>query len=110
MSINGRVSEPLYSFDAPRTGGKSVAPTRRELPPQGDVAPPAVEVHQASHSSAMSRYHTHDPYCAIHDEYGSCTCGAAYAMESLTPSLEAAPEASVDHRLKGDGFTPCETR
>ena len=76
---------------APRNGGKSVASTQHDLKPLGGVAPREADQNPAPLHDSMNRYRYHDPYCAIHDEYGSCTCGATVAEAILADALESPP-------------------
>lgn len=79
----------------PRHGGKSVASTKPELGPLDYVALLVTNENPAPLRGSMNRYRHHDPYCAIHDEYGSCTCGASCAEAILVEALGSRPEPLV---------------
>lgn len=90
----------------PRNGGKSVPSTKHELGPLDYVALLATNENPAPLQGSMSRYHHHDPYCAIHDEYGSCTCGASCAEAILVEALESRAEPLVVQIVTDENASP----
>jgi hypothetical protein len=66
-----------------------VAATRLDRSDIVDLEPvPAADEIRAANPAPASRPVIHDDYCAIHDEYGSCTCGAAFT--AAEPESDAA--------------------
>lgn len=90
----------------PRNGGKSVASTQHDLQPLGDVAPLETDQLLATFQGSLNRYRYHDPYCAIHDEYGTCTCGASVAEAILVDALGSCPEPIVVQILTNGTSAP----
>lgn len=69
--------------------------TEHELSPLDDLTLLVTNQQPAQFHGSTNRYRRHDPYCAIHDEYGSCTCGASCAEAILANALESRSEPQV---------------
>jgi hypothetical protein len=50
--------------------------------PISDTATSAPSIGEAAEQGALASPVLHDDYCAIHDEYGTCTCAAPMLAES----------------------------
>ena len=86
-----------------------MASIQHDLKPLGDVAPLETNQILATTQGLMNRYRHHDPYCAIHDEYGTCTCGASVAEAMLVDALGSQPEA-IAVQIVTDGTSAAARR